>query len=118
DQQEVASGAVLCQQRFGLRQDDRLDPFTQEGIAPLVQLLDRMRCENTEYKALVGVNIEAAVDVILIELIVGRLEFIAIDDALCDEEFTPQVIGVTPDEGVIEIKNCQCHDIPLQAWQG
>ena len=53
----------------------------------------------------ISIYVEIAVDILLVELVVTRRVFVRVDKLLADEEFTPGMIAVAAEQGVVQIED-------------
>ncbi|MCY1445687.1 hypothetical protein D9M71_622150 [compost metagenome] len=104
DQQLVARFAVLLQQSQRLGQDDRLDAVAHEVAVPFVEL-GRRRCRKDFHgKGQVGLQVQGAVEVVLVETIVALLVDNRVEDAARTKVVTPGMVAVATEEGIVQVE--------------
>ncbi len=104
DHQLVARFAVLLQQGQRLGQDDRLDAVAHEVAMPFVEL-GHGRCRKDFHgKGQVGLQVQRAVQVVLVEGIVALLVGKRVDDAALAQVITPGMVAVATEEGIVQVE--------------
>src|SRR5690606_20923923 len=83
--------------------------IAHELFAPAQQVLQRVLGEHFQGKAQVGGDVQATGQVVLVELVVGGLVAVGVDDAARLQVVAPQVIGIPGDQGIVEVENRECH---------
>ena len=109
DHQSVAGLAVPIDQLFGGRRDQRLDLFTHEAGVPGVELRAWMFAEWLQRERQKLHDVQAAFAVFPVESLVLALVALRIDHAEFAEESTPQVVGVSSEQRIVEVKDCERH---------
>ena len=70
------------------------------------QLVGAEARQRLQRKAQVGVNIEAAILILLIKAVVGLAKGVAIHQLTVYQKLPPSMVTVAAEQGVVEIKNC------------
>jgi hypothetical protein len=87
-----------------LGQHDRLDAIAHEITVPFIQLGHVGRRQNLQGEIQVRVQVQAACQVILIELIVACLVRVGIEDATRAQIIAPGMVAVATEQGVVEVE--------------
>ncbi|OII56555.1 hypothetical protein BIW19_17200 [Pseudomonas putida] len=104
DHQLVAGLAVLLQQAKRLWQDDRLDAVAHEIMVPFVELGYWCCRKDFHGKGQVGLQVQGAVQVFLIEAIVALLVGNRVEDAALAKVVTPGMVAVATEEGIVQVE--------------
>ena len=104
DHQLVAGFTVLLQQGQGLGQDDRLDAVAHEVAVPFVQLGCRRCRQDLHGEGQVGLQVQGAVEVVLVEAIVALLVGNRVKDAALAQVVTPGMVAVATEEGIVQVE--------------
>src|SRR5690606_10393033 len=111
NQQGITEALVMSDQVAAFLRNQRYYPFLQKGLAGVEHLLQRILGERAQGKFQILMNIERAGLILLVKMVIAVLVYLRIDQALIDQKLTKSVVAVTIEQGVIKIKNCQCHGI-------
>src|SRR5690606_36048755 len=112
DQQIVTIVAVLLQQRLCLDQHQRFNAGGHELLVQLGQLGGGEASQGGEGKALIGMDVQGAIFVRLIKEVVLPAILNGINQLFVNQKFTPTVIAVAGDQGIVEVKDCESHSTP------
>ena len=110
----MALVTVLLQQGFGLGQPHAVELFCQELFAPEMQLGHVVISQYLQGKAQVGHDVEAAILVIHVKLVVGFLVELLVNNAFLYQPVSPQVVGIAADQGVVQVENRERHGLSLR----
>src|SRR5690606_14675072 len=113
----VAGLPMAADQRLALAEDDRLDELGHEVAMPGVQLRHFAAPEQLLAEVLVGLHVQAAVQVVLIEGIVAGAVALGVHQATSAQELAPGVIAVAGQQGVVQIEKGQGHDSPRYGYK-
>ena len=94
DQQLVAGFAVLGEQGFAFGENDRLNAIMHKFAVPLLKLRHFRAAEDFQAEIQVVGDVQAAGQVILVELIIARLVGNPVEDAALTQIIAPGVIAV------------------------
>ena len=95
---------MLGQQRLALGQDDRLDAVAHELAVPLLKLGHAAAAKNGQAEVQVVGDVQAAGQVVLVEIIVARLVGDAVENPALAQVVAPGVVAVAGQEGVVQIE--------------
>ncbi|MNT74024.1 hypothetical protein D3C72_2127950 [compost metagenome] len=104
DHQFVAGIAVLFQQGQGLGQDDRFDAIAHEIGMPFVELGHFGVGQNLQGEFQVGIEVQLAGQVVLVELVVTVLVGHRVENAALAQVVAPRVVAVATEEGIVQIE--------------
>src|SRR5690606_18977087 len=111
NQQGITEALVMSDQVAAFLRNQRYYPFLQKGLAGVQHLLQRIFGERAQGKFQIFMNIERAGFVLLVKMVVPVFVNLRIDHALINQELTKSMVAVAVEQGVIKIKNCQCHGV-------
>src|SRR3989338_7850001 len=97
-----ASRCSASSASFG--KDDRLDAVAHKLAVPLLQLRHFRAAEDFQAEVQVVGDVQAAGQVVLVEVIVARLIGNPVEDAALTQVVPPGVIAVAAEQGVVEIE--------------
>ncbi len=105
----MAALAVVGDQLLGGGQPDAVDHRVHVALAQAVEFFQRPPLEHAEHEFLVREDVQPAVLIVLEETVIGGFEAISINDTLVDQEFPPEMVGISGDQSVVQVENSQCH---------
>src|SRR5579871_4947105 len=90
------------------------NPVLHEFAVPGIELAAGMARQRFQLEIQEFVYIEGTGFVLLVKLNIARFIYFTIEYTLLDQELSPFKVAVTGEEGIVEIKQGQIHDIA--AW--
>ncbi|MNC66462.1 hypothetical protein D3C75_1168570 [compost metagenome] len=95
---------MLLQQGQGLGQDDGLDAVAHEVAVPFVELGHGCCRQDFHGKGQVGLQVQGAIEVILVEAVVALLVGDRVENAALAKVVTPGMVAVATEEGIVQVE--------------